>query len=438
MWWGALALTLAAVGVARASGTAGAVDIDFGTGGIVTDAPGFANDVVVRSDGRILAVGSAPSGILIGGRETTVWLVRRYLDDGSLDTSFGTGGFVTLFGQDLSERATVVALDASGRILVGGNGSVQVTSGSGKKQTTTTQRGGVVARLAADGSLDATFGDGGVAFLELGEVDGLAVTTGGRVLAAGTTKIQTSSGGKRHGGSTQTSAIFVARLNDDGTRDASYGANGIATVNLVASGPVGDEFLRAKCLAAQPDGAVVLGADLPGAGIHWALVKLDSDGMFDSSFGTVTQTGASLRALAGDETGSLYATGVDASGCRIVAYDADGAVESDFGSGGSARIALSSYEPAPGGLVLASGSVTVVGLQWQADGSLAVVTLRLLSDGALDPSFGDEGIGELLTDGSAGGIAATGAAPSPEGDLVVVGVENAAIQHWVLGRMCGG
>ena len=67
--------------------------------------------------------------------------VAQYKGDGGLDTSFGSGGrVVTDFGAD--DRASAVAVQADGRIVVGG--------GSGD--------GFALARYLADGSLDSGFG----------------------------------------------------------------------------------------------------------------------------------------------------------------------------------------------------------------------------------------------------------------------------------------
>jgi uncharacterized delta-60 repeat protein len=81
----------------------------------------------------------------------------RYRKNGELDTSFGTGGIVTTrLGLTLSQ-ANAVVIQPDGKIVVGGF-SMEVGR----------DRDFLVARYNADGSLDSTFGDGGVALTDLG------------------------------------------------------------------------------------------------------------------------------------------------------------------------------------------------------------------------------------------------------------------------------
>ncbi len=72
--------------------TAGALDTTFDTDGIVTTSitsgGDIATGVAVQADGRIVAVGNAYA---LSNTDAD-FTVTRYLNDGSLDTSFGTGG----------------------------------------------------------------------------------------------------------------------------------------------------------------------------------------------------------------------------------------------------------------------------------------------------------------------------------------------------------
>src|SRR5690349_9482830 len=95
----------------------------------------IAYDVVVQPDGRIVAVGTTFAGITRG----TDFDVLRFNADGTVDTSFGAGGAVsTDFGA--LDQAASVALQADGRIVVGG------LSGNGF----------ALARYTAAGTLDTT------------------------------------------------------------------------------------------------------------------------------------------------------------------------------------------------------------------------------------------------------------------------------------------
>jgi uncharacterized delta-60 repeat protein len=122
----------------------GNLDTTFGAGGIVTIPMGLPS-LVVQPDGEIVAVGTtpAPSGYQgIGGNEE--WELARYTVNGSLDSTFGSAGIVTsrINGGDVAEGA---ALQPNGQIVVVGgsffvgfelgvynpNGSVDTIFGSG-------------------------------------------------------------------------------------------------------------------------------------------------------------------------------------------------------------------------------------------------------------------------------------------------------------------
>ena len=137
----------------------GGLDASFGTGGKVYTGfnNGAASDeaqaVAVQADGKILVAGASDQGAT--GYD---FALARYNADGSLDASFGTGGrVVTAFGPQ-SDKAYAVLVQPDGKILVGGE-SVQATTGGDF----------ALARYNADGSLDASFGQGGKVLTPIGE-----------------------------------------------------------------------------------------------------------------------------------------------------------------------------------------------------------------------------------------------------------------------------
>ncbi|HPA18765.1 MAG TPA: choice-of-anchor D domain-containing protein [Verrucomicrobiae bacterium] len=98
--------------------TAGALDTTFGTGGKVVTPVGTGDDsgesIALQSDGKILVAGSCAVGT------TFYFALVRYATNGVLDTTFGTGGKVTTpFGTRHGMGASV-AVQADGKILVGG------------------------------------------------------------------------------------------------------------------------------------------------------------------------------------------------------------------------------------------------------------------------------------------------------------------------------
>src|SRR5712691_1227384 len=124
--------------------SAGSLDTSFDTDGIVTTPFGTSADearaVAVQSDGKIVVAGRATIG------STFDFALARYNADGSLDTSFGTGGKVTTAIGTSTDEAYAIALQSDGKIVVGG----RATIGSNFDFA--------LARYNTDGTLDTSFG----------------------------------------------------------------------------------------------------------------------------------------------------------------------------------------------------------------------------------------------------------------------------------------
>jgi len=154
----------------------GQLDTTFGTSGQVTTAVGTGDDriedLAIQGDGRIVAAGYAAdsSGF------SDIALVR-YLADGTLDPSFGEDGIVTTRLGDLNDFANGVAIQPDGKIVVAGTSVV--TGG----------RDFVVVRYRSDGSLDTTFGTGGIVRTPIGTTPrtayAVAIQGDGKIVAAG-------------------------------------------------------------------------------------------------------------------------------------------------------------------------------------------------------------------------------------------------------------
>src|SRR5262249_55419829 len=136
----------------------GSLDTTFGgsgTGKVTTDFTATADAdrpyaiTIQPTNGDIVVVGEA-------GNQSTIehFAVARYTAAGILDTSFDTGGeVVTPITPSTPDEAHAVAIDSSGRILVGGQSWTQ-PSGS----TTVS----ALVRYNPNGTLDTGFGVGGI------------------------------------------------------------------------------------------------------------------------------------------------------------------------------------------------------------------------------------------------------------------------------------
>jgi uncharacterized delta-60 repeat protein len=143
----------------------GEFDTTFGVGGLVTTAtPLQLIGMTAQSDGRILVVGYTNE---VGPSQAAV---SRFNYDGTPDTTFGTNGLVlTSFPGTNYSQASVVIEQPDGKILVGGAGEY-----------------GQVVRYNTDGSLDTTFGSGGIATANVVPgVEGMVLQSDGSILLSG-------------------------------------------------------------------------------------------------------------------------------------------------------------------------------------------------------------------------------------------------------------
>ena len=152
----------------------GQLDPSFGTAGVVRDpgrSPNFnraPQDLAIQSDGKIVVVGSAES---IDAEHNFVALAR-FTPDGSLDATFGAGGNVHTPARQLSaDTANVVLLQPDGKIVIGGT-SVEQTEHPLPPRA-------ILQRYNPNGSLDASFGQGGKIVFSLpnGDITALALQT---------------------------------------------------------------------------------------------------------------------------------------------------------------------------------------------------------------------------------------------------------------------
>jgi uncharacterized delta-60 repeat protein len=165
---------LLAVGWEGNSGTVvrynanGTLDTNFGSGGVITNAAFGAGGVYgvavypavgTANDGKIVVAGGSPNG---------GWEVARYNPDGTLDSTFGSGGMVNKQTGTTNTYGRSVAIQADGKIVVSGDGSILV-------------------RYNTDGSLDATFGAGGIdtTTVPATSLTSVVIQTNGDIVSAG-------------------------------------------------------------------------------------------------------------------------------------------------------------------------------------------------------------------------------------------------------------
>jgi uncharacterized delta-60 repeat protein len=329
--------------------TDGSLDATFGVGGIVfTDLNAGSSDtataMALQGDGKIVLAGQSVTAVSPSDED---FAVVRYNSDGSLDSTFGTGGVVlTDFGAQFYEGAFSVAVDSAGRIVVAGG-----------TYTFATQRDFAIARYNPDGSLDTTFdGDGRVTTpISLTNFDvaaDVAIHADDRIVVVGFAD----------------SDVALARYATNGALDTTFGGTGTITTNF------GGLFADATAVVIQPDGKVLaVGSTTSTTTTDFALVRYNADGSPDASFGTGGRVTTDFTAtdvltdVALQADGKIVVTGrtfdqTNGDDFALARYEATGTVDTTFGVAGIVRtdIATSSDE-ARGIAIQADGKILVAG-----------------------------------------------------------------------------
>ncbi len=238
--------------------TNGSPDVSFGNGGLVTFQFGTGNNtlngVALQSDGKI---------VVAGGFSTKIG-VARLLTNGALDPTFGTAGKV-IANVDNNTPATAVAIDGNGKIVVASQTRV---AGSNDDRT-------VVFRFLANGTLDSSFSNDGIAEVNILPANTFFVETANALL------IDQTSGNILVGGwayDTTNIGFMLYRLLGNGSLDASFGTAGIVR-------SFGNEIFD---LVQQPDGKIIA-AGYTGDNLlenDIVLTRYLPDGDLDATFGT--------------------------------------------------------------------------------------------------------------------------------------------------------
>ena len=372
---------------------------------------------------------------------------------GDLDTTFGSGGRVGIALGGSDAQAFAAAVQADGKILLAGDVSEQsppppVPPPRPPLPTRPAADQGdfLAIRLTQNGTLDPSFGSGGIVRTPIDLIPdgadrlfGAALTPDGKLVVAGTSYDQgaeelsvvryTEAGsldpsfcgsgictyGTQYGSGyavavqpdgkivcagelLATGAISVVRLLPNGDPDPSFGSDGM--VQTVLGDPSDEDWGKAVLL--QGDGRIVVGAtaDLHNS-VDFSVVRYLSDGHLDPSFGShgVVVTPAPneqwTEAAALLPTGKIVVTGDSSySGTahefRLARYNPDGSLDAGFGRGGIVTTRFHANVISTALAVGADGRVIAGGFD-ASTADIKYALARYNDDGSLDSGFGDGG-----------------------------------------------
>ncbi|MEU7298059.1 calcium-binding protein [Streptomyces exfoliatus] len=395
-----MALVLALPGTALAA--PGDLDPTFGPDGRVTTAiTGYAegHDIARQADGKLVVVGVSEAGFALA----------RYGTDGALDPAFGGDGTVVSdFGGGGGAANAVAIQPSDGKIVVAGTTAVFEEEGGGCCFFS-------VARYHPDGSLDQTFGDGGLVRVDEfgGSADGadVAVQPDGRIVAVG-----------KPGGS----GFAVVRLGTDGSLDPSLGGDGTVVAGFTPTSPQ-DVGGIARGMSLQPDGKIVSVGYIGNTAFDIGVARYNTDGSLDTTFsgdGMVTADFGGTEfgnAVAVQPDGKIVAAGSGGAGFAALRYLPDGTPDAGFGTGGRTSV----NAPGDGGIAYAmalqqNGKIVLAGRADDPNSSEAndFGLTRLHPNGTVDTGFGGDG---FVVTGFNDFDEARGVLVQPDGKIVAAG-----------------
>jgi|GEM_PF-2265606 len=370
----------------------GTLDNTFGANGKITQnlsAPQVTVvDMVLQADGKIVVLAKADYN------HRTRAVLLRYNTNGTLDNSFdGDGVVTTQLGPSITytDDPMAIKLQTDGKILICGLSYEFISEA-------------VVVRYNTNGSLDGSFGAGGIVYVSdqgVNKITDMAVLANGDIFL-----LTTSSDFFRY--------LVLIKLNINGSHNAGFGTGGV--VKLTVNNNYEPDFTQ---LEIQTDGKFVVAGTpfrFPGPGDpNFLLVRININGTLDNTFGT----GGAMEADAGTaERDNLADVALQSDGKIIatgVGYDANhltytyamratstGIPDNSFGVGGwqfidAATTGFGSF----GQVALQSdGKAIIGGFARNAQGNFTMAAARLTTAGILDNTFDSDGISLIQVNNS--------------------------------------
>ncbi|MCP4333905.1 MAG: hypothetical protein GY785_14705, partial [Gammaproteobacteria bacterium] len=322
---------------------------------------------VIQSDGKMVVGGYSWNGTDYD------FAVTRYNTDGSLDSSFGTGGSVVTSITSGDDYLLGLALQADGKILATGfdhNGSEYEY---------------IVIRYDTDGNLDTSFDGDGIVITDPsasggGRARAITVQDDGQIVVIGDSGAQND--------------FTVIRYNSDGSLDTGFGGgDGITATDMFSAG----NHDYAKSVAIQADGKILLGGHrLGGASSYdFVLARYNTDGTLDTGFGggngyVMTEVGGNdqSKSMLVQADGKIVVIGFTDNDVALVRYNSDGTLDTSFDADGKVTTDLAgNTDQAFSAALQADGKIVVAGYSNNGVDNDFMLA-RYDTDGSLDTSFG--------------------------------------------------
>jgi uncharacterized delta-60 repeat protein len=356
--------------------TSGTLDNTFGSFGRIVASISPNNDmmqrILIQNDGKILVSGTTES------LPDYTMEIARLNTNGKLDSTFGINGKVILTFGATSSFLYSMALQADGKIVVGG---FIVTN------ATTSDYDFALARLNTDGSLDTSFGSLGKLTMTLGsgrdQIRDMTVQADGKILVVGETYQGTDI------------SIVAVRYTVNGSLDTSFNRTGKLITHLETNIKDG-----AWGVVIQRDSKSVIGINryYGGGSYGGALIRYNTNGMVDMSFGI----NGSVKLSDAYVSHKILSNGQIVVACNtnpksdyiLYRYNENGSLDSTFGYRGQV---ITLITPTPSSIfdmvVQEDEKIILCGgfVGWPDVNPLSCRMFRYTVNGALDNTFGTNG-----------------------------------------------
>ena len=387
-------INIALTGVGENPSVDGSLIPAFGDGGRTFISSGpygteSAESVAKQADGKTLVLSVGRNAVENG---FSIPVLTRLNLDGTLDTSWGTAGYVRLPTPVPSGFSGV----NEGRLFVLPSGKIIVSI---DYNTPSNGNDAMVYRLLDTGVIDTTFGTAGITTLsDFGARSSLYAD--GRILVGGL--VASSFPALNH--------LAFVRLTADGAPDVSFGTNGRSDVFLLDSVQLGQGFTH---LSIAADGKILFSYPFGvGAARDIAIYRLTADGAQDTTWGsagrvnvaaTSREDNVRLTRFQSDgkllilsrtlqPTGTVYEillTRLNADGTTDTSFGVNGVVETIIGTPGSTTNLAQDMQ------ILADGKIVVAGHRNNGALGRDIFLIRYLSNGTIDTTFGIGGIKDV-------------------------------------------
>ncbi|WPO83283.1 T9SS type A sorting domain-containing protein [Chryseobacterium sp. JJR-5R] len=336
----------------------GTLDTTFASNGLLYDPAGNSSviyDMKVLSDGKILIAGRGNASALIG----------RLLPDGTLDLSFGTNGTALLSGTYIRDLEIL----SDGSII-----------GYGDKNSSS-----YLVKINSSGQIDTTFGTGGEISAKFGYSslinNAMTKQADGKYIISGAVVSNASY--------PENNQLFLARYNVNGNLDTTFGSNGLLLYSATAR--------EARDVLFTAAGKILVLGEKPyasttsiGPNSLFYLLQFNTDGTLDTAFNSTGTVGFGFNyysSVKTDAQNKIYVSGsyFDSTNYynfrRIIRLNENGSPDTTFGTNGfyssndrvyasEFRYGNNSMNFTPDGKLVSSGYVNIP--------SFSIILMRLI------------------------------------------------------------